>query len=113
MSETRWLGLRPAGSPKAAFNVGSRLGLPQSGQPRPISRFGRARWPCRAWFRLTLILALTLTLILTLLRYHHEDAQGGPSPLLVPLRTRSDGREQRHRQVSNQYEIRALTGTNA
>ena len=95
MSETRWLGLRPAGSPEAAFNASSRLGLPQSGQPRPISRLGRACRPCRACFRP---------------RHHHEDAQGGPSPL-DPLRTRSDGREQRRRQVSNQYENRALTGT--
>ena len=84
--------------------------------PNPASHGRSAAWAALAGhvgrvFDLTL--TLTLTLILTLLRYHHEDAQGGPSPLLVPLRTRSDGREQRHRQVSNQYEIRALTGTNA
>ena len=49
MSETRWLGLRPAGSPEA---LSQRQSLPQaalsSGQPRPISRAGGSVRPDRA-----------------------------------------------------------------
>ena len=48
VSRTSWLRLRPAGSPEAPLVT--LQAAPSFGQPRPISRFGRACRPSRPCF---------------------------------------------------------------
>ena len=87
----RHVEIKMARSPEAASSARSRLRLPlASGQPRPISRLGRADQPYRACLRHRQddhghvdAFTLTLTLILSLTRqddHGHVGARGGGRP---------------------------------
>eukprot|EP00964_Phaeocystis_antarctica_P132695 scaffold96820_cov28-Phaeocystis_antarctica.AAC.1 len=66
MWKTRGLGPRPAGSPEASFSASLCRKTPGFGQPRPISRLGRAGRPYLPCFphRCAALVALAAKLVL-------------------------------------------------